>query len=97
MIYFSKFGVGLQARLTLELQSNFAAEISCSAISILYRKRSLFIDVQNKEGDFFPLELRCILLPENIVQETLKLIYKILFRKEFPEGAIHDPGPGDGL
>src|SRR6266571_2858954 len=94
---FSKFGVGLQAKLTLELHSNFAAEISCSAISILYRKRSLFIDVQDNEGDFFSFQLRCIILPENIVQKALKLIYKILFGEEFPEGDIHDPWPGDGL
>ena len=97
MIHFSKFGVVLQTKLTLELHSNFAAEIPCSAIPILDRKRGLFIDVQNNEGYFFPFQLRCILLVENIIQKTLKLIYKILFREEFTKGGIHDPGHGNGF
>src|SRR5205807_8366327 len=94
---FSKFGVGLQAKLTLELHSNSAAEISCSAISILYRKRSLFIYVQNNEGDFSPFQLHRIILSVNIVQKSLKLINKILFREEFTERDIHDPGSGDSF
>ena len=97
MIHFSKFGVRLQAKLTLELHSNFAAEISCSAISIFYRKRSLFIDVQNNERDFFPLQLRCFITRENISYKTLKLIYKIFFREEFTKGVIYDLGSGNGV
>src|SRR5438874_4787819 len=90
MKHFSKFGIGLQAKLTLELHSNLAAEISCSAVSILYGKRSLFIDVQNNERDFFPFQLDCFILSMNIVQKSLKLIDKILFREEFTERDIHD-------
>src|SRR6266700_3698260 len=97
MIHFSKFGIGLHAKLTLELHSNFPAEISCRAISIPYSQRTLFIYINRDKRDLFPLQFRGVVLPENFVQKTLKLIDKILFREEFPEGNIYNSGPGDSF